>query len=83
MKHLLSSNSDAEDYLCPIDEQDIVLARDFETQLNPLGCSNDFHEIVKILLDDEIPSPSNPQDGYELFLNLMGMLNDIESEENI
>jgi len=69
---------DGEDYLYNIDDQEIDLAREFETKVNQYGCSNEFCEIVNIILDDDIPNPSTHQEGYELFVNLMEMINDIE-----
>lgn len=68
-----------QDYKCRVDPRDIEIARGFETRLHSYGCSADFVEIVFILLGN-IPSPSTPEEGRELYISLMEMI--LDSERN-
>lgn len=69
-----------QDYKCPIDENEIEIAREIETNLHPFGCSEDFFQLANILLENEIPNPNEPQEGYRLYAHLMEMITDFEND---
>lgn len=51
-----------------------------ETNLNPFGCSEDFLQLANILLENDIPNPNEPQEGYRLYVYLMEIIADVEND---